>query len=141
MLVLLLSCGWLLAAQWSAWNPNRMVVGALRSSLRGDGFCKRSGSLPLVSRQFRQLKRLDNVGILFNADGLLEDVRSEPAGRCFSFGSERLNDEFVLLAINAEDTANKPIRITAGGGLENSPPNTRTTGFGRLRRLISPLST
>jgi hypothetical protein len=28
------------------------------------------------------------------------------------------NDKFVLLAINAEDTANKPIRITAGGGPE-----------------------
>jgi hypothetical protein len=33
-------------------DPGRMVVGALRSSLRGDGFCKRSGSLPLVSANF-----------------------------------------------------------------------------------------
>ena len=77
MLVLILSCGWLLAAQWSARNPGRMVVGALRSSLRGDGFCKRSGSLPLVSRQFRQLKRLDNVGIHFSADGLLEEMYAQ----------------------------------------------------------------
>ena len=77
MLVLVLPCGWLLAAQWSARNPGRMVVGALRSSLRGDGFCKRSGSLPLVRRQFRQLKRLDNVGIHFNTDGLLQEMDAQ----------------------------------------------------------------
>ena len=77
MLVSLLPCGWLLGAQRSARNPGRMVVGALRSSLRGDGFCKRSGSLPFVSRQFPQLKRLDDVGIHFNADGLLEEMYAQ----------------------------------------------------------------
>jgi hypothetical protein len=76
MLVLLPPYGWLLAGEWSARNPGRMVLGALRLSLRGDGFCKRSGSLP-VSRQFRQLKRLDDVGIDFNADGLLEEMYAQ----------------------------------------------------------------
>ena len=51
----------------------------------GDGFCKRSGSLPLVSRQFRQLKRLDNVGIHFNADGLLEEMYVQNQRAMFFF--------------------------------------------------------